>query len=267
MSILYVILVVVALLSILYFGLVLLIYISQEKFIFLPTKLSPNYLFSQFENKEELFFKTPNDGNINALHFKCANPKGVVLYFHGNARSLDDWAWVHQDFIKLDYDLLISDYRTYGKSKGPLSENNLYDDAFFQYEYLLKQYLPENIVLYGRSLGTGIATDLATKVKAKCLILETPFTSIMAMAGKFLSILPIKSLLKYKFNNIGKLKKIEIPIYIFGASADKITPIKHARKLAKRIDPANYFEFGGAQHGNLSDFDDYHKILKRILNQ
>lgn len=255
----------VLILGFLYLGLAIILYFVQEKFIFLPTKLSPNYLFSQFENKEEIFLHTTNDGIINALHFKCKNPRGIILYFHGNARSLDDWAWVHEDFLPLGHELFIADYRSYGKSKGPLSENNLYEDALAQYQHLLKQFEPHNIVIYGRSLGSAMATELATKVEAKCLVLETPFTSIMAMAGRFFSSMPIKTLLKYKFNNIGKLKLINVPIYIFGATNDEITPIKHARKLAKRITNGQYFEIEGATHGNLSDFKEYHEALKNIL--
>ena len=179
---------------------------------------------------------------------------------------MDDWAWVHEDFLKLDYELFIADYRSYGKSKGPLSEKNLHGDALAQYQHILKLYEPHNIVLYGRSLGSAMATELATKVDAKCLVLETPFSSILAMAGRYFSIFPIRSLLKYKFNNIGKLKDIKMPIYIFGAGHDEITPVKQARKMGKRITKGKYVEFKGATHGNLSDYETYHEELKKILD-
>jgi len=249
-----------------YLILLILLYIKQENFIFHPTKLSPTYAFNQFENFEEHLFKTPNDGLINALHFKSQNPKGIVLYFHGNARSLDDWAWVNEDFKNLNYDLFIWDYRTYGKSKGKLSEININSDALFLYDQIIKQYDPENIVLYGRSIGTGPATELATKVAAKCLILETPYTSIGSMAGANFPFLPIKQLLRYKFNNIRKIKQLKMPVYIFTGTNDSITPHRHSLKLAKRLKEGKIIIFEGGVHGHLSDFPKYHEALGEILN-
>ncbi len=249
----------------LYIALLVLLYVLQEKFIFHPTKLSPNYNFNQFKNFEEHLFKTPNDGIINVLHFKSQKPKGIVLYFHGNARSLDDWAWVNEDFKKLNYDLFIWDYRTYGKSQGSLSEKNINSDGKFLYDQIVKQFHSENIVLYGRSLGSGPAMELANHVKAKCLILETPYTSIGAMAGANFPFLPIKQLLKYKFNNIKKIKGLSMPVYIFSGTNDSITPHEHSIKLSKRIQKGKLITFQDGRHGNLSDFPLYHEELKAIL--
>ena len=264
MSVKFIVFVVFLVVS-LYLILLILLYIKQENFIFHPTKLSPTYAFKQFENFEEHQFKTPNDGFINALHFKSHNSKGIVLYFHGNARSLDDWAWVNEDFNSLDYDLFIWDYRTYGKSKGILSERNINSDGKFLYDQILKHHDSENIVLYGRSLGSGPATELATKVKAKCLILETPYTSIGAMAGANFPFLPIKHLLKYKFNNLKKIDTLKMPVFIFTGTSDSITPHKHSLKLSKRMKEGKLIIFEGGLHGNLSDFPLYHEELGSIL--
>lgn len=264
MSVKFLLIVVFVLIG-LYLIVLVLLYIRQESFIFYPTKLSPTYGFNQFENFEEHLLKTPNDGLINALHFKSQKSKGLVLYFHGNARSLDDWAWVNEDFKNLEFDLFIWDYRNYGKSKGKLSERNINSDGHFLYDQIIKQYDPENIVLYGRSLGTGPAMELATKVAAKCLILETPYTSVGAMAGANFPFLPIKQLLKYKFNNIRKIKNLKMPVYIFSGTNDSITPHKHSLKLAKRMKEGKIFIFEGGLHGNLSDFPKYHEALGEIL--
>lgn len=250
----------------LYLILLIFLYLTQEKFIFYPTKLSPTYTFNQFSNFEEHLFKTPFDGIINVLHFKSANPKGIVLYFHGNARSLDDWAWVHEDFLKLNYDLFIWDYRSYGKSKGVLSEKNINSDAKFLYDQLIKHHDPKNIVLYGRSLGSGPATTLASKVEAKCLILETPYTSIGAMAGQHFPLVPFKQLLKYKFKVIKRIPEIKMPIYVFSGTNDSITPHSHSLKIAKEIKKGRLITFEGGLHGNLSDYPLYHETMKSILD-
>ena len=137
------------------------LYFFQEKLLFLPTKLEQDYKFQFNYPFEELFLKTDEEAVINAIHFKVKKPKGVILYFHGNAGDLSRWGNITEYFVDKDYDVLVMDYRTYGKSTGKLSEDAFYKDAQFCYDYLLKQYSEEDISLYGRSLGTGIASYLA----------------------------------------------------------------------------------------------------------
>lgn len=113
---------VIALYLVIFFALFLL----QEKMIFMPETLPEDYVYSFRANFDELFLKTDDGAVLNALHFKVKNPKGLVLYFHGNAGELSSWGNVVQNFVNLNYDVLVMDYRTYGKSTGKLSEKALY---------------------------------------------------------------------------------------------------------------------------------------------
>lgn len=243
------------------------IYFIQEKILFLPTTLAQNYQFEFRYPFEELFFKTAEDVSINALHFKNENPKGVILYFHGNGGDLSRWGIIGEHFVSLNYDVLIMDYRTYGKSKGKLSEQGFYDDAEYCYNYLLKSYSEEDILLYGRSLGTGIATYLASKYQPKQLILETPYYSILDVAKYRFPIFPLKALLKYEFPSNEFITTVNCPIMMFHGTDDSIIPYSSAQKL-KSVAPENKTKFitiEGGGHNNLISFDLYKDGIKALL--
>ena len=264
------IILVLAILAVLFAFILWTIYVKQEGFFFYPTKLSPNYPFSQFENKKELFYDTNDNGRINALLFKTKEVvnKGLVVYSHGNSRSLDDWAWVNEDFIKLGYDFLIYDYRTFGKSQGRLNEANLYSDIRHIMHEMSEIYAMDNIVIYGRSLGAAMATQMAIEFPAKCLILETPFSSMLSMAHAGAPFIPVKYVLRYKFNNKRKMKSLKCPVHILHGTNDELIPLRHSIKLfkanANTDSTLTIIEQG--THNNLSQFELYHKTLRRILN-
>ena len=146
------------------------LFFFQEKLIFRPITLPQDFVYNFSNPFEELFLKAEDGAVINALHFKKENPKGIILYFHGNAGNLARWGKITEFFVEKDYDVLVMDYRTYGKSTGKLSEQALYSDAQMCYNYVLKQYEESEIIVYGRSLGTGMATYLASNNNPKQLI-------------------------------------------------------------------------------------------------
>jgi len=246
----------------------IIIYLTQERFFFYPTKLSPNYPFNQFPDHEEFFFNTPFDGKINALMFKASKPKGVVFYSHGNSRSLDDWGWVHKDFTSKGLDLLIYDFRTFGKSTGKLTEKNLYSDARHIIQFLMKEYSAQELVIYGRSLGAAIACQMATEFDAKCLILETPFSSMLSMVHASTPYIPVKFILRYKFNNRRKMRRLKCPVHILHGTKDELIPLRHAKRLiqANKHPDSSLTIVDHANHNNVSEFPIYHDTLKIILD-
>jgi len=244
------------------------LYFTQERFFFYPTKLSPNYPFSQFAPHQELFFDTPNDGHINALLFKSTPSKGIVFYSHGNSRSLDDWAWIQEDFTLKGYDVLIYDYRTFGKSKGNITEHNLYSDARYIISYLQETYAEDQIVIYGRSLGASIATQMATEFNVKSLILETPFSSMLSMVHASTPYVPVKYILRYKLNNKRKMRNLLCPVHILHGTQDELIPLRHAKRLYQtNSNPASSLTIvEGANHNNVSQYPIYHEVLQSILD-
>jgi len=243
------------------------LYLLQEKFLFLPTPLAQEYVYEFNYNFEEVFLNTEDGARINAIHFKVDNPKGVILYFHGNAGNLQRWGSITEYFAAKQYDVFVMDYRTYGKSTGTLSEEALYEDAQLCYEYVKARYNTSLISVYGRSLGTGFASYVCSKNKVKQLILETPYYSILDVAEHRFPIFPVKRLLKYIIPSYKFLQDVPCKITLIHGTDDRVVPLSSAEKLSK-IKTKNTLEFTiikGGSHNNLIDFVHYHDIINVLL--
>lgn len=243
------------------------IYFYQEKLIFLPTTLPQDYKFEFSFYFEELFLKSDDGAVINALHFKNDNPKGIILYFHGNAGNLSRWSQVTEFFVEMNYDVFVMDYRTYGKSTGKISEQAFFKDAQMCYDYILKQYAESDIIIYGRSLGTGIATHLASQNKPKQLILESPFYSLAEVAKKRFWWLPVGKLLKYEFASYKYIQNVLCPVSIFHGTDDSVIPYASGERLFNSIvqNRKTLLTIDGAGHNNLIEFETYHQGIRKIL--
>ena len=243
------------------------LYFLQERLLFLPTVLDQDFQYQFNYPFEELFLKTDDQTVINALHFKIENPKGVILYFHGNAGDLSRWGTITEYFVEKGYDVLVMDYRTYGKSTGKLSENALYKDAEYCYNFLIEHYNESEITIYGRSLGTGLATYVASNHHPNQLILETPYYSMVDVAKKRFPIFPVKQLMKYELPTYKYINKVKCPITMIHGTNDKVIPIESAKKLYEVIGSNNasltIIEGGG--HNNLSDFKKYSIVIESVL--
>lgn len=242
------------------------VYYFQEKLLFFPVPLAQEYAYQFIHPFEEVFLLTEENASINALHFKVKNPKGVILYFHGNSGNLSRWGNFASFFVEQQYDVFIMDYRTYGKSFGKLSEDAFYKDAQYCYDYLLKQYVETDISLYGRSIGTGVASYLASKNNPKQLILETPYYSIADVAKKRFPLFPVKPLLKYEFPSNQFMLQVVCPVTIFHGTEDKIVPYASGKKLAE-INPKNInlITIEGGEHNNLGEFEEYQNKISLLL--
>ena len=244
-----------------------MIYFIQEKLIFLPTKLPLDYQYEFDHSFEEIFLEANDGARLNALHFKSSDPKGVILYFHGNAGNLARWGEIATSFVDMDYDVVIMDYRTYGKSKGTLSEQALIDDGQLFYDYVLSQYQEEQLILYGRSLGTGIATKLAAENNPAKVLLETPYYSLLDIAESRFPYLPVKRLLKYQFKSFENVRDINCRISVFHGTSDEVIPLDSGRRLYESIPGSNkeLFVVPGGQHNNLAAFKEYRVGISEVL--
>lgn len=223
----------------------------------------------QFCQPFEEFFITADDGaKLNAVHIKNNSTKGVALYFHGNSGNVSHLGHVANLLTRKDYDAILVDYRTYGKSTGKLSEKALNDDAQLFYDYALKQYSENEIVLYGRSFGTGIASRLAAKNKPCKLILESPFSSAVDLGKHRFPILPISLLSQFRFPSTEYMKEVSCPIYIFHGTEDRVIPYKFAQKLYESIpgDRKNFYTIEGGSHNYLQDYEAFKIGMNEALN-
>ena len=245
-------------------------YALQKYIIFQPDSLATDYKFV-FENSyKEFFIKTDDGATLNALLFQTDLPrKGLVIYFHGNADNLQRWGNFHSDFTSRGYDILMPDFRGFGKSTGQPDELKFYEDAQLIYDWVFEnfeKYKKSEIIIYGRSLGCAIASNLATKVETQKIILETPFKNIndlMKTNGRII-FLPFD--FKYNFPNDEHLVKIQKPIYIFAGTKDFVVPNKSTEQLKPLLKTSDqYIEIEGGGHKNLSTFKQYQQALDSIL--
>ena len=246
----------------------------QEKVVFLPVKLPAQHEFTFEFDFEELFFETPADGKINALYFKNDKPKRVILYFHGNAGNLDRWGKIAAEFLKFGYDVLVPDYRSYGKSSGPRNEEFLFGDAQFCYDFLKEKYGEEKIVVYGRSLGGAFATKIAADNEPRTLILEATFFNLQDMANRWLPSKAtdrISPTMTYHFLSNKNILEVNCPVFHFHGDRDKVVPIKSGRKLFETLKTEKpelkkkFITIAGGSHDNLAKNSSYWDEIEKIL--
>ena len=244
----------------------LLVYFLQEKFIFKPEKLTQDFQFRFDVPFRELFFTINPHVRINGLHFYREQPNGLILYFHGNTRSIKGWARYARDFYRYNYDVVLVDYRGFGKSTGKRSEKEMLSDMQFVYETLLKQYHEHQMIVYGRSLGSGFATKIASDNNPRYLILDSPYYNFTSVIERFLPILPIRFVLRYHLRTDRWIRQVRCHTYIIHGTADRIIPIRHSEAL-QRLNPQKItlIRIQGGGHNNLPDFDEYHNFIRDIL--
>lgn len=248
----------------------------QEKVVFLPAVLPHHHAFDFKQSFEEYLWETPFEGKINVLHFRVENPKGVILYFHGNADNLHRWGKIAGEFCLFGYDILVMDYRGYGKSTGPRNENYLYSDALFAFQFAKENYGEENIIVYGRSLGGAFALKVATENQPKFIVLEAAFYNLQDMVNRWLPIKvtdKVSPKMTYHFLSNESILNVNVPLYHFHGSKDFVVPLASGKKLFTLYEDAKpdiekkFIEIMGGNHNNLAKFDLYRRELDRILNQ
>lgn len=251
-----------------YLMLCILYFLYQEKLIFHPQPLPADFEFQYEEPFEELWINTLDGEKINALHFKADSSKGVVLYFHGNAGNLATWGVVASQFLPHNYDLFIMDYRGFGKSTGTFNEYKLHQDALACYQYLIDSGVNGNdLLIYGRSIGSGIASRVANEKWNKGVILESPLNNMVDLAHHYAPFLPHGLLLRYKFPVNHFVKYIRHPIYVIHGTEDEVIPYKLAVKLKDESEKVTFFTIEGGGHNNLDAFPEFDEIMKTILEK
>jgi esterase/lipase len=243
-------------------------YAFQEKLLFLPGEALPkDYTFDFSEPFKEISLNTEDNETLNAIHFTLENPKGIVLFFHGNRGNLQRWGNLVTYLLDYNYEVFVVDYRHYGKSTGNFNEEKMYKDALRSYQYLKTSYDENQIVVYGRSLGSTFAARVGATFQPKHVVLEAPFYN-MKKATKFYFPLTPSFLLKYNFRTNKDLPKIKSPLTIFHGTEDSTTSFEDSKKLFSLANSSDqeFVPIPNATHHDVEDFEIYKEKLKNILN-
>jgi len=238
----------------------------QEKLLFHPEPLDPKFKF-ELPYTSEVYIDVP-DAKLHALYLRqpAAQSKGIVLFLHGNAGNVETW-FTHADFwLTTGYDVLMPDYRGFGKSTGKIeSEAQLNDDVLRAWDYVAHNYKDKKKVFYGRSLGTGLAAKLATQTPADLVVLVSPYASMTAIAQEYYPWVP-DFILRYPLATDQLLPQLNTKILLLHGTNDKLISSEHSKRLVKLNPHARLVEIEGADHGDIHHFDAYTNTLKQTLS-
>ncbi|MCU0490738.1 MAG: alpha/beta fold hydrolase [Chloroflexaceae bacterium] len=243
------------------------LFLLQERLIFFPQRDGPGTRYEFGVPVEEVFISV-DGAQLHALHFRAPEAAGVVLYLHGNAGSLRSWGALGPAFVRRGYDVLMVDYRGYGQSSGSISdEAQLHRDMAAVYRWLLERYAEEQVVVYGRSLGSGLAVRLAAENRPRLLILESPYNSLEEIAlAQFPFVPPF--LLKYPLRSYQWIGQVQCPIVIFHGTNDEVIPFASGQRLATHATaPLTLIAIEGGDHNDLGRFPAYQQGLTEALGR
>lgn len=245
------------------------VYLFQDKMIFHPETVAAEALYTFPQPHKDVTIDLDGNYKMNVVRFTTADSisKGVVLYFHGNMKNISWYANQAGLFTKQGYEVWMPDYPGFGKSTGKLTEAALYKYALQLYTMAKANHPAEKIIIYGRSLGSGIAAWLASKKSCAQLVLETPYYSMTSLAAHYIPIYPASTLVKYKIPTHKYLSIVNAPITIFHGTNDKVIPYSNAEKLKPVLKPTDTFiTINNGTHNDLGTKPEFMNRLSKILS-
>jgi len=248
----------------------------EEKFIFFPDKYpSGRYeAASRVPHLVDCWIATEDGLKLHGWYASNDSAIATLVMAHGNAGNLSHRVEVIYSLQKAGFNVLIFDYRGYGRSEGTPDEEGIYKDGRGAFDYVrgLPHVDPRRIVLWGTSLGGAVAVDVAAQRPAAALILESTFTSARDLAGIHYPFLPTAYFLRTKLNSIDKISKIRVPLLVIHGTRDEIVPIRLGRKLfAAANEPKEFYEITSADHndtfiaGGTEYFERVRKFVRNAL--
>jgi hypothetical protein len=246
-----------------YWGLGVILYIMQPQFLYNPLQeviYTPDELGLDFE---DVTLQSADGLKLNGWYVPANSSNPTILFCHGNGGNIMHRLDTINVFYNLGLNCFIFDYRGYGKSEGKPSEEGTYLDARAAYDWLVnvKKLSPNNIIIFGRSIGGSIAAQLASKVAAKSLILESTFTSYADMGKKFYPYMPVRWFARFKYSTIDYIKDVHCPVMVIHSRNDELVPFEFGLELYESSNEPNGFVeiYGNHNDGFLVSSERYKK--------
>tara|TARA_A100001011_G_scaffold407_1_gene523 strand:- start:1884 stop:2684 length:801 start_codon:yes stop_codon:yes gene_type:complete len=234
---------------------IIFVYLYQRNLLYHPSENNYQDAKIQF-NYEEIFIKVDEKIKLKSWIIKKDFIKfKTLVIFHGNAGHLSNRIYKINELNKLDINILLISWRGFSGNKGSPTEKNLYQDAESAIKWLNEQKIDnKKIILYGESLGSGVAIEMAKKNNFNSIILESPFTSIENSAKIYYPYLPVRLLLKDKYDSISKIKMVNTPILIMHGKMDDIVPFSMGKELFEKANNPKYSYFT-SDDGHMMEFN------------
>lgn len=237
-------------------------FVPERRFALTPDKLGLSY--------EDVILTTEDHVKIHGWYFKTEENAKTLLFTHGNAGNIGDRLEKIQTFIRMGLNVFIFDYRGYGQSQGRPSEKGIYVDAMAAYDFLIheKNTSPKDIILFGASLGSVPALEIASRKDVACVILDSPFTRAIDMAKVIYPFIP-NFLVRLKLDAVERIKKVSVPILIVHSEDDAIVPFYLGERLFEAASqPKTFLKLNGDHvSGHIHDFDRFVDGMKIFLKE
>jgi len=244
------------------------LYFLQDYILFHPVTLKKEYKYDFPEKHKDIDIPISESSNLNIVQFFSTDTitKGVVLYFHENKKNISWYAKYPPYFTKNGYEVWMIDYPGFGKSTGKFTERTLYNWADYLYNFAKKRFNSDSIIIYGKSMGTGIAAHLASLQPCKRLILETPYYDFPSLVKQYFPVYPVNWMLHYKMPTYLYLEKITAPVTIFHGTNDNVIRYSNAERLKKFLKPSDQFiTIKNGAHNDLFTFKETVEKLDSLL--
>ncbi|HEY0677569.1 MAG TPA: alpha/beta fold hydrolase [Chitinophagaceae bacterium] len=246
------------------------LYYLQDRIMFRPIPVNNDHKYEIAQPHKEINIPYSDQSNISIVQFESGSSpaKGVVLYFHGNRANISYYARHAPLFTSRGYEVWMLDYPGYGKSTGERREQVLYEWALTIYKLARTRYSPDSIVLYGKSLGTGIAAQLASVRDCKHLLLETPYYSFPSVIGQYAPVYPFNKMIRYRIPTYEYLQRVTAPVTIFHGTSDGVITYRNSKRLKPFLKKGDEFiTIEGGSHNDLPAYDEYLKKMDSILSR
>lgn len=237
-----------------YCALLALMVFAQRSLMYFPDTARIAPAEAGFPQAQEAVLDSADGARVVIWHVSPREGKPVILYFHGNGGALRYRVPRFASLVSDGTGLVALSYRGYGGSTGSPSEEGLIADARAAYAFAAERYPAAPRVLWGESLGTGVAVALATEKRAAALVLEAPFTSTADIAAAVYPIFPVRLLMKDQFRSDERIGKVRTPLLVLHGAQDRVVPIAYGEKLFSLAnDPKKFVRFARGGHEDLND--------------
>jgi fermentation-respiration switch protein FrsA (DUF1100 family) len=238
---------------------VVVMFLAQRAFIYFPVSTRTAPRAAGLSNVVERTIATLDGEKLVAWYGRAKEGQPTLLYFHGNGGALEDRAERIASYLALGRGVFMLSYRGYSGSTGLPSEQANVADAKLAYEALVREGVdPRDIILYGESLGTNPAIEVAAEKPVAGVILDSPFTSIVERAAQLYPWLPIALLLRDRYNSLGRVADVHAPVFIVHGEADTVVPVEMGRRLFEAAnEPKEIKTIPGAGHADHGDFGSF----------